>query len=198
MQKPNSFDTTPDGSFTPVELGGHYMTIKKLEESQSRSGKPMIKVALDFIAPDKQAGYFAQAFKDDVRPDKKWPNNGILYVLTEDNEGKCSRNFKRFITAVEKSNNGFETKWGNNFGDQFKGKKLGGVYGIVEDEYNGKITKKRQLRWVCEWDAVANAKIPDEKLLPNSNVRSSTAPVSATGSDDFINVPEGVDEEVPF
>lgn len=194
MQKPNGFEDVSDGSFTPVELGGHYMTIKKLEETQSKSGKPMIKVAFDFVAPDKQAGYFTQAFKDDVRPDKKWPNNGILYVLTEDEKGNCSRNFKRFITAVEKSNNGFTTKWGNDFADQFKGKRLGGVYGIVEDEYNGKISKKHQLRWVCEWDAVSSAKIPDAKLLPNTNVTSSATPSDSS----FINIPEGMDEEIPF
>lgn len=196
MQKPNNFDNTSDGSFTPVELGGHYMIIKKLEEVESKSGKPMIKIALDFVDPDKQAGYFAKAFKDDVRPEKKWPNNGMLYILTEDNEGKCSRNFKRFITAVEKSNNGFVTAWGDNFGAQFKNKKLGGVYGIVEDEYNGKVTKKRQLRWVCEWDTVANARIPEEKLLPNANVTAPAAP--AQTADPFTIIPEGVDEEIPF
>lgn len=197
MQKPNNFDKISDGSFTPVELGGHYMTIKKLEETQSKKGRPMIKVAIDFVEPDKQAGYFNQAFKDDVRPDKKWPNNGILYILTENEDGTCSRNFKRFITAVEKSNNGFTTKWGNNFGTQFKNKRLGGVYGIVEDEYNGKVTRKRQLRWVCEWDKVATAEVPAEKLLPNTNVTVSAAPTGPV-NDDFINVPEGSDEEVPF
>lgn len=200
MLKPNNYDNTSDGSFTPVELGGHYMIIKKLEEMQSKAGKPMLKVAIDFVSPDKQAGYFTQAFKDDVRPEKKWPNNGILYVLTEDKDGKCSRSFKRFITTVEKSNNGFTTKWGDNFGAQFKGKRLGGVFGIVEDEYNGKITKKRQLRWVCEWDAVEKASIPEPKLIENNNVVVSSAPdpsapVSEGG---FINIPEGVDEVVPF
>lgn len=193
MQKPNGYDTTADGSFTPIEVGGHYMTIKKLEETQSKSGRPMIKAAIDFMAPDKQAGYFTQAFKDDVRPDKKWPNAGILYILTEDNDGNCSRNFKRFITAVEKSNSGFVTKWGNDFGDQFKGKRLGGVYGIVEEEYNGKITKKRTLRWVCEWDAVANARVPEARLLPTTNVVKHD--VDPHG---FLDVPAGSDEELPF
>lgn len=192
MQKPKGFENVSDGSFTPVELGGHYMTIKKLEETQSKSGRPMIKVALDFVAPDRQAGYFSQAFKDDVRPEKKWPNNGILYVLTEEANGECTKNFKRFINSVEKSNSGFTTKWGNDFADQFKGKRLGGVFGIVEDEYNGKVTKKRQLRWVCEWDAVASAKVPEPKLLPNNNVTKTSIPSG------FVNIPEGTEEEVPF
>jgi hypothetical protein len=176
------------------------MTIKKLEETQSKTGKPMVKIAIDFIAPDAQAGYFTQVFKDDVRPDKKWPNNGMLYILTEDEKGQCSRSFKRFITSVEKSNNGFVTQWGENFGAQFKGKRLGGVFGIVEDEYNGKVTKKHQLRWVCHWDNVATASVPEPKLLPDNNVRSSSAPSASApvSQGGFVNIPDGVDEEVPF
>ena len=194
MQKPNGYDTTADGSFIPVEVGGHYMTIKKLEETQSKKGRPMIKAAIDFVEPDKQAGYFTQAFKDDVRPDKKWPNAGMLYILTEDDAGNCSRSFKRFITAVEKSNNGFATKWGDDFGAQFKGKRLGGVFGVVEEEYNGKTVKKRTLRWVCEWDAVATARVPDAKLLPNNNVVQAPQ----TDASGFMAIPEGSDDEVPF
>lgn len=197
MQKPNNFDNTSDGSFEPINVGGHYLTIKKLEETQSAKGAPMIKVAIDFVEPDAQAGYFAKSFQDDVRPEKKWPFAGTLYIMTEDKDGKCSRNFKRFITAVEKSNNGFVTKWGNDFADQFKGKRLGGVYGIVEDEYNGEIRKKRQCRWTCEWDAVANAKVPDEKLLKASGSASSSSS-SSSSSNNFMDIPAGSDDEVPF
>lgn len=195
MQKPNNYDNTPDGSFTPVELGGHYIIVKKLEETQSKSGKPMVKIMFDFCTPDKQEGYFMKSFKDDVRPEKKWPNNGTLYILTEDAEGKCSRNFKRFITAAEKSNNGFTVQWGDNFAGQFRDKKIGGVFGIVEDEYNGKVTKKRQLRWVCEWDAVATAKIPDEKLLQE---RPASTPAAETDPFGFMSIPDNISEEVPF
>ena len=43
MKKPNNFENTQaQGEFTPVELGGHYLTIKDVTEMQSKNGKDMI------------------------------------------------------------------------------------------------------------------------------------------------------------
>lgn len=117
MKKPNNYEETQvQGEFTPVELGGHKLVIKQVEERMSRTNKPMIVVFFDFAPGDKQAGYFAEAFKNDIRPEKKWPNQATQYILTEDNEGNCSRSFKTFLTCVEHSNQGFTTQWGDNFG----------------------------------------------------------------------------------
>lgn len=89
MKKPNNYEETQvQGEFTPVELGGHKLVIKQVEERMSRTNKPMIVVFFDFAPGDKQAGYFAEAFKNDIRPEKKWPNQATQYILTEDNEGK--------------------------------------------------------------------------------------------------------------
>ena len=63
--------------------------------------------------------------------------------LVEDNDGNCSRNFKRFITSFEHSN-GVESIWGDKFAAQFKDKKIGGIFGEVENEYNGKVTMPPQ------------------------------------------------------
>lgn len=102
MKKPNNYEETQvHGEFTPVELGGHKLVIKQVEERMSRTNKPMIVVFFDFAPGDKQAGYFAEAFKNDIRPEKKWPNQATQYILTEDNEGNCSRSFKTFLTCVE-------------------------------------------------------------------------------------------------
>ena len=66
MQKPNNFDNTSTGDFTPIELGGHYLTIKQVNETTSKSGKPMIVVLFDFAKEDKQAGYFMESFSSNV------------------------------------------------------------------------------------------------------------------------------------
>ena len=138
MKKPNNYENTQvQGEFTPVELGGHKLVIKKVEERMSKTNRPMIVVYFDFAPGDKQAGYFEEVFANDIRPEKKWPNQGTNYILTEDNDGNCSRSFKTFLTCVEHSNNGFETQWGDNFGQQFKNKLVGGVFGIQMDFYNG-------------------------------------------------------------
>jgi hypothetical protein len=114
-------------------------------------------------------------------------------VMTEDKEGKCSRSFKSFITAFEASNK-CEAIWGEKFAAQFKNKKIGGVFGKVENEYNGKVTMRHELRWFCSDDKADGADIPADKLLPVSNGATSSAMIP----DDIVNNGNEADEVIPF
>jgi hypothetical protein len=188
MQKPNNYDQTQVGEFTPIELGGHHAIIKDVKEQKSKMGKDMIVIAIDFAKNDKQPGYFMESFENDIRPDKKWPHQAVQYIVVEDKDGKTSRSFKSFITSFEKSN-GCEAIWGDSFCKQFKGKRIGVVYGNVEEEYNGEVKKRRKIRWFCDDATVDNANIPADKLLDTTK---------KTSGDGFMNIPEGTDEEIPF
>lgn len=127
MQKPNGYDEAREsGTFTPVELGGHYAVIKQVTEMQSGTGKDMIVVLIDFDKKDKQPEYHSKAFQSNDRPDKKWPFNGSKYIVVSDynDSSKTSRAFKTFCTSFEKSNN-CSIQWGgSDWGKQFKGKRL--------------------------------------------------------------------------
>ena len=194
MEKPNGYDAAPiSGEFTPVELGGHYCVVKQVSEVQSSTGKDMIVVLLDFCAPDKQPNYFSKLFENDDREDKKWPFNGTKYIMVHDyaEPNKTSRQFKTFCTCVERSNN-FEISWGGkNWASQFKGKKIGAVYGEEEHEYDGKTSMRRLPKWFCKIDAVETAEIPKPKLLR----KPEEAKPDANG---FMSVPDDVDDEIPF
>lgn len=193
MQKPNGYDEVQaGGDFIPVELGGHHIVIKGVKEQESKSGKPMIVVAFDFAKNDKQPNYFSELFDKDIRPEKKWPNNGTQYIVTIGNDGKTSRSFKSFITAFERSNN-CEVSWGAKFCDQFKGKKIGGVFGEVEEEYNGEIKMRHKLRWFCEDARADSATVPDAKYL--SKMQNDT---KAENLDAFLSTPDTDAEEIPF
>ena len=200
MKIPNNYEETQvQGEFTPVELGGHKLVIKQVEERMSRTNKPMIVVFFDFALGDKQAGYFAEAFKNDIRPEKKWPNQATQYILTEDNEGNCSRSFKTFLTCVEHSNQGFTTQWGDNFGKQFKNKLVGGVFGIQMDYYEGRELEKRVLRWFVSQDKVEEAAVPMATETQAYKNHINGYPANATpGQDGFMNIPDDIDEELPF
>lgn len=200
MKKPNNFENTQaQGEFTPVELGGHYLIIKEVLEMKSKTGKEMIKISFDFARNDKQPGYFTEAFKNDIRPDKKWPNQATQYILTEDSEGNCSKSFKTFITCVEHSNNGFVTQWGDNFGAQFKNKAVGCVFGPQMDYYDGREREKRVLRWFISADKVKEASIPDvSETQAYKNHIAGYAQGSTPAGDGFMNIPDGIDEELPF
>ena len=191
MQMPNGYnDVKVGGEYTPPALGGHRMVIKQVVETKSKSGKDMIVVCFDFAKDDVQPLYFSEEFKNDVRSEKKWPHAGTAYILTEDNDGNCSRKLKAFVTSFERSNN-CKAVWGDKFAAQFKNKKIGGVYGEVENEYNGKTTMRHELRWFCEIDKAEGAAIPDPRYLPKAEQPKS-------GNDGFMNIPEGTDETIPW
>lgn len=192
MNKPNNYENTQaGGDYTPIIVGGHTAVIKKVEEATSQNGKPMIKVAIDFDEKDVQPGYFTNAFKNDTREEKKWPYQGVVYILSEDQDGNCSRSFKSFITAVETSNEGFKVSWGKTFAAQFTGKKVGCIYGEVEEEYNGEIKTRIRHRFFCNYDKAPGADIPAKREI----VSKPSAPV-ATRPDGFVNVEN--DGTIPF
>lgn len=201
VSKPTNYDNTPASSgYEPPELGGHKLVIKQVSEKQSKTGKPMIVVLFDFAEDDKQPGYFSEQFANDIRPDKKWPNQATQYILTEDNECKCSRSFKTFTTCVEHSNAGFQVQWGDKFCQCFKGKKIGGVFGEQMDYYNGDEKKKRVLRWFVSLDKVADAAVPDmsETKAYKEYKQGGGMQNHGTPGGDFMQIPDGLEDELPF
>lgn len=198
MNMPNRYkETKASGEYTPVTLGGHYLTIKQVSERKSKNNADMIVVLFDFDQADAQAGYFTKQFADDIRPDKKWPNQATKYILVNDSStGDTSKSFKTFCTCVERSNTGFEVKWGDNWGAQFKGKKVGGVFGEELDFYNGKETKKHVLRWFVSCDHVADASVPN--VSETKAYKDNKAVNAAIDSGDFMSIPESELEELPF
>lgn len=193
MQKPSGYDEAKQsGEYTPIDLGGHYCVIKQVSEKQSSTGKDMIVVLIDFCKPDQQADYFTARFNNDTRPDyeKKWPYSGTKYIMVKDYQdpNKTSRQFKTFCTLVEKSNN-FTIQWGGeNWAQQFKGKKIGAVYGEEEHEYEGRISMRETLKWFCSWDFVKSANVPAPKYLETKRPADEVP---------YMTPPE-VDEAIPF
>lgn len=169
MNKPMGYDEAAvSGEFVPVTPGGHYCVIKKVEEQMSSTGKPMIVVYFDFNGRDPQEGYFMKSFNEDTREDKKWPFAGRKYVMVEDyqDKSKTSRQFKTFCSCVEKSNDNFVVQWGDDWGSQFANKQIGIVFGREEQEYDGNVSMRTLPKYFCKIDAVENARVPEDKLLP--------------------------------
>lgn len=200
MNKPAGYEEAQVlGEFTPIELGGHKLVIMQVEEVTARNGNQFIKVSFDTAKDDIQPSYFANAYKQDTRSNKKW--SGITTVFPTDKDGKTSRAFKTFCTAVEKSNAGFKMVWGDMFCASLKGKKIGGVFG--EEDYLNSMNEcktARKLFWFRSIDKVMEAEIPTKRELSDEDKdRVGTAPTVGTDiGDGFMNIPDGIDEELPF
>lgn len=175
MQKPNNYDNTQSfGGFTPIELGGHILVIKKIEEVKSKTGKDMIKISLDTDRTDSQPHYYTDRWKNDTRDNKRW--GCVVNQLILDNEGNTSKGFKTFIEVVKSSNQGLtDDKIFGNFPleTNLKGKLVGGVFGreeylnsYGESKFAIKCTGFRTVQDVRD----GKVEPPKDKLLsPSSN-----------------------------
>ena len=199
MQKPTGYDEARvTGEYTPVTLGGHYCVIKQVSETTSSTGKPMIVVLFDFCPPDEQSGRFMTEFTNDDRENKKWPFAGTKYIMVNDfqDASKTSRQFKTFCSCVEKSNN-YEITWGGtDWGRQFLNKQVGCVYGEEENEYNGRRFMRPVPKYFCRLETVKDAEVPKPKYVNSAKPGTAIAPQA--DNDGFMNIPDGIEEELPF
>lgn len=137
-KRPKDYDDVKVAEYRILPAGGYICKILKAEETQSKTGKPMLKVAFDIDEGDFK-GYFAEQFNSrkasaDDPTEVKWPFNGTKWIMLLDNEGKTNRDFKSFCTSLEDS--GTEV-WKNDALDpaRLKGAKLGILFRREEHEY---------------------------------------------------------------
>ena len=187
FNKPAGYDEVQaGGDFTPIELGGHKLVIKKIEDV-SNGVVSYLKVMYDTAPDDIQPNYFADQCKNDTRDTKKW--GGVINIFPIDRDGRTSKKFKQFCTSIERSNNS-QIEWGAKFEQSIVGKVVGGVFG--EEEYldtANNVKTARKLFWFRSVDGIQDAKVPNKRTLEGTD---TNAP------DGFVNIPEGIDEDLPF
>ena len=181
-------------SFELLPKGAYVITIKGAKEEQNRNGNGShLTLAFD-IAEGEYKGFYQNQFDNRSDEDKRWPNDALYYVNIPDDNSQTYvwNNWNTFFADLEDSNNGYV--FGGNPAE-LKGKLIGGKFANEQSEYNGRVYDHTRMRWTCVASDVRNGiagRMPEDKL-----VRSSAAPAS-TGSDDFMSIPEGTDEELPF
>jgi hypothetical protein len=200
MIKPNGYDeASTQGEFEQIELGGHHLIIKQVSEKKNKNGGDMIVVSFDFANNDKQPNFFMNQFKEDIRPEKKWPRRGTSYINVLDSKGNTSRNYKTFCTCFENSNN-TKINWVEDSATwcaQFKNKRVGGAFGIVHSIYDGKEIAPVELRWFITNSKVEETKAPKEKMLSDSD-KASLNVGNTSGTPDFVQVTDSEEEALPF
>lgn len=183
------------GSFEQLPKGGYVLQIKGVELLTNRIGE-YLKISAD-IFEGEYKDFFAKEYKAQQSEDKKWHCNFLLNIPKDDGserDGWTKRNFKTFTETLEESNEGYHFDWDEL---KFKGKLIGGLFN--EREYE---TQQGQIRRATNWARVISVakiregsfKIPDDKLLQQS---SQPRPVE-TADDGFLNLPEDMEDDLPF
>lgn len=190
MRKPNNYDNTEIfGDYKPLPAGAYVCRIKKVEETKSQRGNDMIIISLD-IAEGEQKGYYANAYRNDDRENKKW--GCTVYQVVEDNDGNTAKGFKSFVKSVVESNIGFneDVIWNDNFASYFKDKLVGGVFRREEYQnnngdykWNTKCYQFRTVKAVHEGIETPKDKPMDNK--PYTEPTRTTTPPVLDIDDDF-------------
>lgn len=174
-----------EGGLT-VEPGGYELKIlgARVEDFTNCS---ILKIMFDIVNNEKYTKVFSQKYQQAKQrnPDAKWPNGGVFDVFIPkddgtETDGYTKQNFKRFITSVERSNEGYLWDWNEK---SLVGKGFGGVFG--REQF---VTNKGDLAFACkcrfarsiESIRSGDFRIPEDKLIRNS---STTEPYTTSLSD---------------
>ena len=156
------------GDYENLSLGGHEVVIMDARlYTSEQSGNTSLKVCVDIAGNDKQKGFFKKQYDNNNLSERKWPSGATRYLSLK----KESLQFtKGFVSALEKSNNGFKFDTSKGW-EQLNGLKCAGQFGWEEyqdNEGNTKLaTKLVQFRSL---DKLKEIKIPKVKLLDGTMV----------------------------
>lgn len=174
--------------FQKPGAGAYICNITKVQDvpvDPSTGKGDYLKIWYD-IAEGEFKGYYG-----DMR--KEHPGWDYVGSYMRSYKEKALGMFKRFCTSVSESNAGYEFGSARNMDEStLVGKKVGLVF--REEEYvsnAGEIKTRLQVFKEFPIDKLADQKVPDKKVLDDAQ-----KPAADVG--DFVNVPEGVAEALPF
>lgn len=205
MIKPQDYDTAVrGGEFKRLPANGYVCKIIRAEETTSKAGKPMLKVAIDIHDGSEFEGYFRDQFENRLKynDNATWPC--VSYVVQTTDEGKTSGAFKNFVESIRESNYNWEPEWNERFCDKLRGTLLGVVF--VTEEYinnEGKLrtSTKPDYGHYCSVDDIHNGNftVPPIKKLEDDVVERT---INQDSYDLDADIPEGfttIDEDdLPF
>lgn len=159
INKPKGYDEVEESEVVSgggLEVGIYPVQIKCVKDV---SDKEYLEIQFDIVKDKKYAGYFAKLKENlDI---ENWPNQGIYRASYKETATKF---FKAFITAVQKSNQGYVWNWNEQ---SLVGKYFVAVFGQEEYEYEGEVkvsVKIREPRSIEAWQK-GEIKIPELKKL---------------------------------
>jgi len=188
-------------NYYQLPKGAYVIVIKGAKIKEWDNGGESIAMAFD-IAEGEHKGIYQAQFDSDTRSGKEWPYDGVfnLNVPTDSSEDWVWDNYNSFFADLEDSNNGFV--FAGNLAT-LKGKLIGAKFYNKQSEKDGTIYDHivPKAGWTCIADDVRKGKagkLPNDKLVGGAPRSRKNAASSGNEPGDFVSVPDGVDEELPF
>lgn len=200
MKPINNFDKVRgyENGSTQLPVGGYVFKINGVRYESGQNGySDKIIIAFD-VAEGEFAGFFKKRFDADTSEDRKWKGTFTLYVPKEDGSKEdewTTRKFKTFTNALEDSNPNYKWDWDEN---KWKNLLIGGVYGKVFTMIDGKQIMYTAFKTSCSVENIhkGNYNIPKDQY--KNGASSIPASNNDIANEEFMQIPEGSDEDIPF
>lgn len=181
--------TNPDR----LPVGGYVLKILNVDY-QCNDWGDVIVLSFD-IAEGGFKDFFANNYKSQTGEDKKWKGTYRLMVPADDGSEKDEwkmRRFKTVLTNIEESNSGYHWNWDEQ---TLKGKIIGALFNNKEYEYNGRHGFFTNCHSLTSVERIRSGKfeVPADTLLRKDGPQYQSA-----SGDGFMNIPDGLDSELPF
>lgn len=186
MEKISGYDKAEaviGGGIYVLPTGNYKMKIIKAEETTSKSGKTMLKIAFD-VADGSFKDFYKKQYEADLKratanKPAKWSFDAIHYQMADEN---CLGRFKGFIKCLEDSNPNFSWDWDES---KLKGLVFAAQTHNEPTEYNGKTYDHNKIVNIYPVSDLENLPILADKQLKKEQ--------NSGGFGGTV-----VDEEIPF
>ena len=179
-----------------LPVGSYVCEIKNVKYENGENGySDHIDILFDIIEGD-QKDFFRKQYDANTSEDKKWKGKAAIYVPADDGSERdnwTKRSFAKWTNALEDSNTGYTWDWDEK---KWKNLAIGLMYAETWTAIDGRPIKYTEVRYpMAIGEVKPDVKIPDPKVKDSYKQAVNN---SDNGTDDFVNVPEGSADEIPF
>lgn len=184
------------GDFKALPGGGYIVRIINAKMGETRDGLPRIEVMID-ISDGEYAQYFNDQYRSRLKddPNAKWPYNGTLRITAVDAEGHTKKNFKSFVTSVEKSNDIELPRHDDAFLKALKDKTVGVLFQREQYEgTDGKLHWSTKPKWFRDTDTIESGNFTPPADVPLEDTYGTAFSGNSGSADSF----SAAEDEIPF
>jgi len=179
-----------------LPAGAYVCKVMNVKFEEGTDGKSdMIKMQYDIIEGDYK-DFFRKQYDANTNEDKKWKGSVTIWCPTDDGsekDGWTKNAFASWTNALEDSNPGYKWDWDES---KWKGKILGIHFGETGTVIDGREIVYTEPRRGISVEDVRSGNFKELKFKAKNGYTGNQD--TTTSTNDFVNIPEGAEEEIPF
>jgi hypothetical protein len=204
MKQFSGFDEAKEAAkYSPSEklpTGAYVCEVKNVQYVAGENGNSdRIDILFDISEGDYK-DFYKKKYDNDDSEDKKWKGRKSIYIPKDDGsekDGWTKNTFAKWTNAFEDSNKGYKWDWKE---EKWKKLKVGIVFGETGNVIEGREVLYTEPRFPVAVDKVRDGSAPAAKFVGKNGytgIKQNNSNSSA-GSESWMNIPEGKEEEIPF